>query len=478
MFEKIKNKIEKIKDELDPRKVKIKKEVMKRGIFNIELFSNELGLVIPEVKKELEDLIKDEQIIGYFTFLDTEFITYDYLKEQLNNNIEGIFKLDLKKQSQDFGVPLEIIYKIINDLCSQDIQHGFFDISENYMFFHVSEIEQNQMLSILKKGKVHLSELADFIDDLIESNEDIDLTSLITDIKDDKDSDLNEWEALAKNAIDAALGKKRARIWIDNLISWNKIRGNFTEDQEYFVPQNIITKEISNFIKRTGRVKTSDLQKKFGIKEIDMLKNELNILEKNNVIRGFFTLDETEYVSEEKVFDEIINIINEKNQDVLNIMEIQEKIRLGPKNTSSLLKKLISNQKISGLVSNDESKFFTYQILNKTIMDFIEKNERIKFKTINENFKLPPQDLVKHVEKLIKQHNLRVIVTWDKSEIIKEEKMLFILMDILKKSKKSLLSEVAKSAKIDAKILVRLIKYMLEFGLIHGELTNNEFFLK
>ncbi|MFX0140198.1 MAG: hypothetical protein ACFFDN_41545 [Candidatus Hodarchaeota archaeon] len=478
MLKKIKDKIEKIRDDLEPRKAQLKKEIEKRGIFNVDYFAREIGLVEPELRKELKELTEEGLVKGCFAFKDLEFVTLDYLKEQISDRIEKTFKFDLKKQSKDFGVPLEAIYEVINELCNQNVQHGFFDIPENNTFFHVNAQEQNKFISILRKGKIHLTEAAEFIDDLIELKDDIDLSSLISDIKSDEGSDLNEWESLAKDTIDVALGKKRARIWIENLLSWNKIIGNFIEDKEYFVSKNIRSKELMDFLNKTGRVKTSDLQEKLGIKEIKSLKSELRNLEENEVIKGFLTIDETEYIIENKALDEIAAIINDKNQDIINISEVKEKIGLDHIDTTNLLKKLISNNRINKLVSKDYSKFFSSKLLNKTIMDYLEKEERLYLKNINKNFNLQPQAVANHIEELIKSENLRVIITWDKSEIIKEEKMLFILMDILKKSKKSLLSEVSKTAKIKAIELVKLIKYMLEFGLIQGELTNKEFILK
>ncbi|NVM03582.1 MAG: hypothetical protein HWN67_14730 [Candidatus Helarchaeota archaeon] len=478
MLKKIKDKIEKIREDLDPKKAQLKKEILNKGIFNIDFFAREVGLVEPELRKELKELIEEGQIRGYLAFRDTEFVTLDYLKDQINDRIEKTFKLDLKKQSQDFGVSLESIYEAINELCSQNIQHGFFDIPVNTTFFHVNSRTQNEFISILRKGKIHLTEVAEFIDSLIESKEDIDLSSLISDVKSNEGSDTDEWESLAKDAIDVTLGKKRARIWIENLMSWNKIIGNFIEDQNYFVSKNIIARELANFLKKTGRVKTSNLQEKLGIEKIRSLKSELKILEENKEIKGYFTIDEAEYVTENKALDEIVTILNDKNQDTVSISEIKEKIGLDHIDTINLLKKLISDKRVIKLVSKDYSKFFSLKLLNKTIMDYLEKNERIYIKTINENFNLPPQTLVNHIEELIKRDNLRVIITWDKSEIINEEKILFILMEILKKSKKSLLSEVVKTTKINAKDLVRLIKYMLEFGLIQGILTNKEFTLQ
>ncbi|MFX1451491.1 MAG: hypothetical protein ACFFCM_11650, partial [Promethearchaeota archaeon] len=304
-----------------------------------------------------------------------------------------------------------------------------------------------------------------------------DISSLISEIKSEEDSEISEWEHLAKDAIDASLGKKRASTWIENLMSWNKIAGNFIEDQEYFVSQNIVTEELENFIKEKGRVSFLILQDKTGITNKNSLKSQLKRLEESEIIKGYFTIDESEYVSENKVLNEIIAVINNQNQDIVTITEIKEKIGLDHIDTTNLLKKIKLGKKINKVASKDVSKFFSDKILNETIMGLIEKNERILLKTINKNLNLSHQDLVNNIKRLIESKNLRILFTWDKSEIIKEEKLVFILMDILKKSNQSNLSEVSKITKIPAKDVVRLIKYMLEFGLIKGKLSKKEFIL-
>ncbi|MHA1299253.1 MAG: hypothetical protein ACTSO9_07460 [Candidatus Helarchaeota archaeon] len=476
MLKKIKGTIEKIKEELDPRREKFRKEVLNRGIFNLELFAQDMGLVVEDVKEELENLIKEERLKGYFTFGGTEFATYDYIKEHLTERMMDEFKLDLKKICEDYGVTLQVIHEVIDELSRAGKIYGFFDIPKNNTFFVLTAEEQKEFIAKLKKDRIHISELAEFIDDFIESKEGIDIDSLISNIQEtEEESDLNDWELLAKDAIGATLGKKRAMIWIENLKSWNKIRGNFTEDQEYFIPQDIITKEISNFINNSGRVQVSEIQKRLGIKDLATLKTNLRILEKNRVIKGFFVSDESEYATEDRLLEEIKTFIDSKKQDIIEIADIQKEIGLDQRNTAALIRKLIRENKISGLISADSSKFFTYGLLNKTIMNYIENNDRIKLKEINENFKLLYDDLINHIETLKSRYNLRIVFTWDKSEIIKEEKMLYILMDILKKSKKSLLTEVGKASKLEVKQVIRLIKYMLEFGLIKGKLTNKEF---
>ncbi len=476
MFKKIKDTIEKIKDELDPRRDKFKKEVIKRGIFNIELFASELGLIPSEVKKELQDLMDEGHIKGFFTFGDTEFVTFEHLTENLNQRMEDIYKIDLKKLCEDFGVSFQTIHELIDELCRKDLKFGFFDIPENATFFNFTKEERDKFISMLKKGKVHVTELAEFIDEFLESKEDVDIGSLISDIQ--SEEALDDWDMLAKDAIDATLGKKRARIWIENLIFWNKIRGNFSADGESFIPRDVITREITSFINSSGRIKILELQKKLAIKDLDELKRELSILEKNNVIIGYLTVNEDEFVTEKRASEEIIKIFNERNQDIMEISEIRDEIKLDELDAINLIKKLVREKKLGGMISKDDKKIFTLRLLNKTIMDQIENNEQIKLETINQNFQLPHKDLADHVESLINKYDLRVLMTWDKSEVIKEEKMLFILMDVLKKNKKSNLSEVSRETRIEAKKVVDLIKYMLEFGLIKGDLSDKEFNLK
>ncbi|MHA1380864.1 MAG: hypothetical protein ACTSRG_21060 [Candidatus Helarchaeota archaeon] len=478
MLKKIKGTIDKIKEELDPRRAKFKKDVLDRGIFNIELFAQEKGLLTTEVENELNNLINEGQLRGYFTFNNTEFATYGYLKEHIKETIEGQFKLDLKKFSRDYGITLEVLYEILNELCSQNLQFGFFDIPENYTFFVLTKEEQDKFISKLKKEKIHITELAEFIDEFLESKEDIDITSLISDIQDTETENFDDWDLLAKDAIESTLGKKRAKVWIENLKSWNKIKGNFTEDQESFVPQDVVTKEIADYLNSSGRVKVIDLQKKLGLKEFKTLKVNLGILEKNGVIKGFLVSNNEEYATENRLFDEIEEIIKIKQQDIIDISTIQAEIGLDQRNTAALIRKLIKMKRISGLVSADSSRFFTYELLNKIIMNFIENHDKIKIKDINKDFKLLYKDLTDYIEDLISKNNLRILFSWDKSELVKEEKALFELMDILKKSKKSLLVEVGKALKLEVKQIIRLIKYMLEFGLINGKLTNKEFILQ
>ncbi|NHI94195.1 MAG: DUF2042 domain-containing protein [Candidatus Lokiarchaeota archaeon] len=491
MFKKIKGKVkesvDKIKHDLKDLDLSQKQRNIliylkeRGGISNIELMSNDLGYLSSVIHQEIDELLGKKIIEGSYIFNDTEFILHEYIKAHILMQAQNNFEVDFNNIIQDFGVPITIVRDLISDLYKNNKIQGFFDIPENKTFFSVSKEDEKKFLNLLKDKRQDIKDLAIYVEDLILSNEDLDVDSLIEKIEEKpKKNDEDEFLLLAEELVKENINVKRARIWIENLISCKKISGTFDKNLETFTSDHVFLGDLLDEIQMAGRIGLYDIESRYGVTSKEKIKTYIQLLEVNKGLKGQLTEDGEEYITEEKIIEEIKQIIG-STEEIL-ISTINSLLGLESGKLADLIYKLTKKGKLKGILSQNKEKFYQINKIKAAIMEDLSEVKEIEILEIANKYDISQVDAVLLIKELIKKYSkqLRGYVTSDSILFIKEEPLNFKIMAFIDKfpENKILLTTLQHELKLDEETLLNVLNNMLEFGLIQGKISKDLYIKK
>jgi len=484
--DKVKDSVDKVKQDmkdldLSPKQKHILKYLNDHGgISNLELMGTDLGYLVSVIRHEIDILLENNAIEGSYIFNDTEFILHDHVKNQILIQAQGTFEFNFNQILHDFGVPISLVREIIGDLCKNNEIQGFFDIPENKTFFSVGEKEEKRFISLLNEKRQIIKDLALYVEDLILSHEELDVDSLIEKIEEKPKEADDEFLALAEELVKENVNEKRARIWIENLLSWKKIGGNFDKNLETFTSDSIFLGELFEEIKLAGRIGLFDIESRYGVTSEGKIRTYIQLLEKNRGLKGHYTEDGEEYITEEKIIDEIQQLMG--NEEEILISTINSLLGLDTNLLLDVINQLIKNRKLTGILSQNKEKFYQIRKLSADIMEIITENKEVQLRELANQFDISQVDAVMIVKNLIKKYSKQVrgYVTTDSQLFIKEEPLNFKIMALIDnfEDNKISLTLMQDQLKLDEETLISVLEKMLEFGLLHGKISKNEYIKK
>ena len=450
------------------------------GISNLELMGADLGYLVSVIRHEIDMLLEKNVIDGSYIFNDTEFILHDYIKDQILMQAQGKFEFNFTPILYDFGIPISLVRDIIGDLCKNNKIQGFFDIPENKTFFSVSKEEEKRFINLLNEKRQKIKDLALFVEDLILSHEELDVDSLIEKIEEKPKKDDDEFLALAEELVKENINEKRARIWIENLLSWKKIGGNFDKTLETFTSDSIFLGELFEEIKVAGRIGLFDIESRYGVTSEGKIRTYIQLLEKNRGLKGHYTEDGEEYMTEEKIIEEIQQLMG--NEEEILISTINSLLGLDTNLLLDVINQLIKIRKLTGILSQNKEKFYQTRKLNADIMEIITENKEVQLRELANQFDISQVDAVLIVKKLIQKYSKQVrgYVTTDSQLFIKEEPLNFKIMALIDniEDDKIPLILMQDELKLDEETLTTVLEKMFEFGLLHGKISKNVYIKK
>ncbi len=482
--EKVKDSVDKIKQDikesdLTPKQRLILKYLSERGgISNIEMMSSDLGILVSVIKHELSELINLNYIEGSFIFDETEFILHDSIKEHIRERIQGVFKFDLNQISKDFGVPISLVREIVTNLSASGEIQGFFDVPTNKNFFNTSRDEEEQFINMLREKPQKIKDLAIYIEDIILLHEDLDVDGLIEKIEEKPNqNDEDDLLSLAEEMVKINIHEQRARIWIETLLQAKKVSGNFDKNLELFTSDQVFLNELFNEINVAGRIGLYDIESRYGVTSKEKIKSYIMILGRNRGLKGYYSDDEEEFITEAKIIEETEQLLG--NQNEITIKALNLMLGLKDEDTVNIINDLINNGKLEGILSKDTEKFYQIKTLNAGIMEILSENKEVVIDELSESFNISVTDTVKLVDDLNKRYNkqLRGFITTDNSYFIKEEPLNFKIMEFINQyeSNKIPLLEIQENLKLSEEDLIELLDRMLEFGVISGKISKDSY---
>ncbi|MHA1798215.1 MAG: hypothetical protein ACTSVY_07165, partial [Candidatus Helarchaeota archaeon] len=334
---------------------------------------------------------------------------------------------------------------------------------------------------LLKEKTQKIKDLGNYIEDLILSHEDLDVDSLIEKIEDKpKQDEEDELLALAEEMAKENINEKRARIWIENLISRKKISGNFDKKLETFTSDQVFLLELFNEIQAAGRIGLYDIESRYGVTSNEKIKIYIELLEKNRGLKGFFSEDGEEYITEDKIISEIQQSIADQEEVLISSINIM----LGLENDLliDLINHLIKTGKLNGVLSKNNEKFYQIKKLNTEIMEILSENKEVSIPEIAKKFDISNSSAVSIIKKLLERYKkqLQGFITTDELLFIKEEPLNFKIMDFIENApqNKIPLLSFQETLKLDEDSVIYLLEKMMEFGLISGKIHKNTYVKK
>ena len=488
MFKKIKDKVkdsvEKIKQDFKEMDLSAKQRLILKylnergGIANLQMMGDDLGILVSVIKHEIGELLNVNYVEGSFIFDDTEFILHDSVKEHIRDRIQDFFKFDLNQISNDFGVPISLIRDVLTNFIASGEVQGFFDVPANKTFFNISSEEEENFINMIREKPQKIKDLAVVVEDIILSHEELDIDGLIEKIEEKpKQEDEDDLFAMAEEMVKVNVNEQRARIWIETLLHAKKISGNFDKKLELFTSDAVFLDELFTEIKAAGRIGLYDIESRYGVTSKDKIKTYLMLLGRNKGLKGYYSEDEEEFITEEKIIQETEQLLGD--QDEISISSINLILGLKDEDMVNIVSKLIKDGKLEGILSKDKEKFYQIKKLNAGIMEILSENKEVLIEELSESFNISETDTVSLVKKLNKRYNkqLRGFITTDNALFIKEEPLNFKIIELIRnsESKKIPLLEFQESLKLSEEDLVFLLDKMLEFGVISGKISKDSY---
>jgi len=482
--DKVKDSVDKIKQDFKELDLTARQRLILKylnehgGISNLEMMGADLGILVSGIKHEIGELLNVNYIEGSFIFNDTEFILHDSVKEHIRDRIQDVFKFDLNQISNDFGVPITLAREVLTNFSAAGEVQGFFDVPANNTFYNTSAEEEEKFINILKEKPQKIKDLAIYIEEIILSHEDLDVDSLIERIEEKpKPSDEDDLSSLAEEMVKENVDEQRARIWIETLLQTKKISGNFDLKLELFTSDQVFLDELFNEINAAGRIGLYDIESRYGVTSKDKIKSYLMILSKNKGLKGYYSEDEEEFITDEKIIQETEQLL--VDQDEILISSINIILGLKDEDMINIIDDLIKNGKLEGILSKDKEKFYQIKKLNAGMMEILSENKEVLIEELSESFNLSEIDTVNLVTKLNKKYNkqLRGYITTDNALFIKEEPLNFKIMELINNSeqKKIPLLDFQENLKLAEEDLINLLDKMLEFGVIPGKISKKTY---
>ncbi|MHA1314684.1 MAG: winged helix-turn-helix transcriptional regulator [Candidatus Helarchaeota archaeon] len=473
---KIGEEIDRIKEDLEPKELLIKRYLEERGIANIELMASDLGLLTSVAKITLENMVENEKIKGMFIYDNKEFVLLQGIENDILATSEDAFKFNFKEIMEKYSLSLTNIRRVIINLISEGRIRGFFDLPDTYIFYNISEDEEKQLIDEINKQKLNLIHFSEFVKDIISTHDDVDLSALIEVAeKPEEQTSEEDFAALAEEVIKEANEKKFARSILELFLITNKIKGNFTRDYDYFVSDEIVLKELLNFIKFTREISFEDVEEELAIISPELIKSYIEILERNHGLEGYFTEDDS-YVLKDVIDETILNTL--QACDDLNITELQQQLKLNKDTLIQIMKELAEKDKIDGCFNATKDKFYKFSKIKNEMFNRLLEAKEIEIEELNSALNLAENDLLQNVERIVSMYRkqLRGVLTSDGKTFIKEETLDFRLMDFLNSRDQTSLKDLEQQVRLDVETLKGFIQHLLELGLISGKIEKDIYF--
>ena len=284
-------------------------------------------------------------------------------------------KLDLWMTASNYKLELEDIIFTITELIDDGAQHGIID-KENKEFYHITENEQSQLISTLSKDKAP-----------------------IQDISKELEIPLNAFKE-----------------WLQMLIKAQKLNGIINLDGSYFLPDQVILKEVRDAFKKSGKLGISEAAKALRLEDSEIKKN-IRSLRSVKELEGYYTVDNEYFITLNRL--EVDTIDYSKQEKKFPLERLASTFNLDGKTVTELIEGLINKRSISGTITKD-NEFISDELLDHELIETIKPYRRIRISEIAEQFGLNEQSMKKLIARSISKGLIEGSIDSVSNEFVKE----------------------------------------------------------
>ncbi len=289
-------------------------------------------------------------------------------------------EINLKKMAIYLNISQEDTVKTLQEMCNEKTVRGIIDL-KNDCFIYLTEKEIESIVSRLNKIKFSKSNLPSIISEIFS---DIQLSEVHCDILLDillKEGTLKGFftkdEFISLNyflefllqlfwndgkisilalAKEIKVPEKKINEAITQLQTTNKMQGLFIKNNEEFISDNFVQKEILQLVDNISGITTSLIANKLGLEEsfVEKIFDDL-LYDGSIIIRQSLSGDETEYATRSKIREEIIKSVLMIHQ--IPIAEMAQKLRIQYQVVFDIFNQLISQGKIRGYIDSYSGDF-------------------------------------------------------------------------------------------------------------------------
>ena len=285
-------------------------------------------------------------------------------------------KLDLWMTASSYKLELEDILSTLAELIEAGTQHGIID-KENNQLYHITEIEQNNFISLLSKDRV-----------------------LIKDIAQELEIPLNAFKE-----------------WLQLLVKANKLNGSLNLDGDYFVPHLVIFKEVRDAFKKSGKLGITEASNALRL-ETSVTKKVIQQLQSSKEIEGQFTEDSEFFITSNRLEVDLIDFINQEKKFPLE--RAATKFNLTGKSIMELIEGLINKKNVNGTITKN-NEFIIDELLDQELLETIKPYRRIRISELADQFGLFEQNMKKLIVRAISKGLVKGSIDSVSNEFVKEE---------------------------------------------------------
>jgi len=284
-------------------------------------------------------------------------------------------KLDLMTVAGNYKLELEDIILTLTELIQDGTQHGIID-KENKQFYHITETEQKNFISLLSKDKVLVKDIA------------------------------KELEI----PLDAFKG------WLLMLVKANKLHGTLDFEGNYFIPEPLILKVVKESFKKSGKLGLKEASNALRL-EVDVINKAIQQLQSSKELEGQFTVDNEFFITINRLEVDTIDFINQEKKFPLE--RLASTFNLNEKSVMELIEGLINRKSISGTITKDK-EFISDELLDQELIETISPYRRIRISEIADQFGLSEQNMKKLIARAISKGLISGSIDSVSNEFVKE----------------------------------------------------------
>ncbi|NVM52336.1 MAG: PCI domain-containing protein [Candidatus Helarchaeota archaeon] len=257
-------------------------------------------------------------------------------------------RIDLFSTANDFKLAIEYITFTLTEMLEEGTQHGIID-KENRQFYHLTENEHQNLLSLLSRQKVPIQELAQQLEFPINS------------IKD----------------------------WLNMLVQFEQLKGTMSLDDNHFIPQNIMLKEVKESFQRSGRLGIREAANALFLPEQDV-KNSIQLLKNSKDLIGFYTTDNEYFITQPRLDEDIIDFLREERRFPLR--KLASTLNMNDEVIVDSIEKLVNEKQVSGAITQ-KNEFISDELLDEALVDAIRPYSRISISELAQRFGFTEQNM-------------------------------------------------------------------------------------
>ncbi|MHA1131120.1 MAG: hypothetical protein ACTSQQ_09945, partial [Candidatus Helarchaeota archaeon] len=203
---------------------------------------------------------------------------------------------------------------------------------------------------------------------------------------------LNQQVDLRELAKEMHLEERQVRLIVLSITKNENIMGRFLDSHTY-ITDELITHQIAQLIKDGGSVKIVEISKKFRMNEAET-KRLISLSLKRGLVKAFYSPDSSTIIFGEGIQTKLLEILEKKGK--IYIDRTAKTLGIHPNLLRNQIKQFIENGQVEGWYTQDRG-FATLDHLKAEILGILKLYEKISIKELVSRMFLP----IKYVEILL-----------------------------------------------------------------------------